>query len=85
MNKYLFILSRTENFDPEQLPAHYEYMNRLKKENRLVMYGPFSDATGGASLILAGSLEEAKRIGQLDPLVKNGSSTVIIKEWMAKS
>ena len=49
------------------------------------MYGPFSDATGGASLISAGSMEEAKRIGQLDPLVKNGAFTVVIKEWMAKS
>lgn len=84
MNKYLFITARTENFDPEQIPAHYEYINRFKKENRLVMYGPFSDATGGAFIIRAGSLEEAKRIGQLDPLVKSGSSTIIVKEWMTK-
>jgi uncharacterized protein len=59
-------------------------MNRLKKENRLIMYGPFSDATGGAFIIRAGTMEEAKRIGQSDPLVKNGSSKVVIKEWMTK-
>lgn len=84
MNKYLFITTRTENFDPEQIPAHYEYLNRLKKDNRLEMYGPFSDASGGAYLIRAGSLEEAKRIGHQDPIIKTGSSTIVVKEWMTK-
>ncbi|MEW8987078.1 hypothetical protein HHO41_15040 [Bacillus sp. DNRA2] len=84
MNKYLFITTRTEKFDPEQIPAHYEYLNRLKKENKLEMYGPFSDATGGAYIIRAGSFTEAQRIGQLDPLIKSGSSTIVVKEWMTK-
>lgn len=84
LNKYLFITTRTEKFDPEQIPAHYEYLNRLKKENKLEMYGPFSDATGGAYIIRAGSFTEAQRIGQLDPLIKSGSSTIVVKEWMTK-
>lgn len=48
------------------------------------MYGPFSDASGGAYLIRAGSLEEAKRIGHADPIIKTGSSTIVVKEWMTK-
>jgi uncharacterized protein len=84
LNKYLFITTRTEKFDPEQIPAHYEYLNRLKKENKLESYGPFSDATGDAYIIRAGSFAEAQRIGQLDPIIKTGCSTVIVKEWMAK-
>jgi uncharacterized protein YciI len=84
LNKYLFITTRTENFNPEHIPAHYEYLSRLKKENKLEMYGPFSDASGGAYIVRARSFEEAKRIGESDPLIKNGSSTIIVKEWMTK-
>ncbi|WP_249930768.1 YciI family protein, partial [Paenibacillus polymyxa] len=42
------------------------------------------DGTGGAYLIKAASLEEATKIGNLDPLIQNGSSTLTIKEWLLR-
>ncbi|QWU16065.1 Uncharacterized conserved protein YciI, contains a putative active-site phosphohistidine [Paenibacillus sophorae] len=81
MNKYLLITERTECFNPEDIAGHYEYLDRLKKEGRLEMYGPFGDTTGGAYLILASSLAEAEEIGNADPLIRRGSSTVTVKEW----
>lgn len=48
------------------------------------MFGPFSDGTGGAYVIEAGSLEEAKEIGHADPLVTSRSSELTIKEWKLK-
>jgi len=59
-------------------------LENLKKNNRLELYGPFSDSTGGAYLIKAESLEEAVLIGNSDPLIKSSSSTVIVKEWLTK-
>lgn len=56
----------------------------LQAEKRLKMFGPFSDATGGAYVIEAGSLEEAAEIGHADPLVASGSSELTIKEWKLK-
>lgn len=56
-------------------------MDRLQVEKCLKIFGPFSDATGGAYVIEAGSLEEAGEIGYTDPLVANGSSELTIKEW----
>ncbi|MCY9341011.1 hypothetical protein MOF28_22125 [Bacillus haynesii] len=51
MKKYLLITTRTENFKDEYVPAHYQFLDRLKSVNRLEMFGPFSDASGGAYLI----------------------------------
>ncbi|AKG36722.1 hypothetical protein VK70_21210 [Paenibacillus durus ATCC 35681] len=79
--KYLLITARTEHFNPEDIAGHYEHLDRLKKEGCLEMYGPFSDATGGAYLISASSLAEAEEIGNADPLIRRGSSTVTVKEW----
>ncbi|AHV99541.1 hypothetical protein [Paenibacillus sabinae] len=50
MNRYLIITERTERFNPDDIQGHYEHLDQLKKENRLEMYGPFSDSSGGAYL-----------------------------------
>lgn len=84
MNRYLIITNRTPNFNSNDIPGHYEHLEHLKRNGRLELYGPFSDSTGGAYLIQAESLEEAVLIGNSDPLIKSGSSTVTIKEWLTK-
>ncbi|SPT93081.1 ycii-related domain superfamily [Bacillus tequilensis] len=49
-----------------------------------LMFGPFSDATGGTYVTEAGSQKEAAKLGHADPLVVRGSSELIIKEWKLK-
>jgi uncharacterized protein YciI len=41
-------------------------------------------SSGGAYVIKASSLEEATTIGHADPMIKEGSSTLTIKEWLVK-
>lgn len=84
MNRYLLITTRTPQFNPDDIPGHYAHLEMLKHQGQLELYGPFSDSTGGAYLIRASSLEEASAIGLADPLVKSGSSTVTVKEWLPK-
>lgn len=84
MNTYLMLTTRTDQFNQKHAAGHYEFLDRLHSEKRLKMFGPFSDATGGAYVIKAGSLEEAREIGQADPLVFSGSSELTIKEWKLK-
>ncbi|ASB88173.1 YciI family protein [Bacillus sonorensis] len=84
MTRYLLMTTRTENFDNTYVPAHYDYLNRLKEENRLEMYGPFGDGSGGAYLIQADSFEEAQKIGHSDPLIESGASILVVKEWLTK-
>ncbi|MDP4086159.1 MAG: YciI family protein [Bacillota bacterium] len=84
MKHYLLVTMRTSSFNKMFIQPHYEYLNKLKESNQLEAYGPFSDGKGGAYLIKSNSLEEAIEIGQSDPLVKSGSSTVMVKEWHLK-
>ncbi|MBL4968125.1 YciI family protein [Bacillus halotolerans] len=84
MNTYLMLTTRTDQINQKHAAGHYEFLDRLHAEKRLKMFGPFSDATGGAYVIKAGSLEEAREIGPADPLVFSGSSALTIKEWKLK-
>lgn len=60
MNTYLMLTTRTDQFKQKHVAGHYEFSDRLQAEKRLKLFGPFSDATGGAYVIEAGSLEEAE-------------------------
>ncbi|MEC0544705.1 YciI family protein [Bacillus inaquosorum] len=84
MNTYLMLTTRTDHFNQEHVAGHYEFLDRLQAEKRLKMFGPFSDATGGAYVIVADSMKEAAEIGHADPLVASGSSELTIKEWELK-
>jgi uncharacterized protein YciI len=81
---FLLMTTRTNKFDSNDIQGHYDHLEKLKKEELLEMYGPFSDTTGGAYLIKAASLDEAIKIGNSDPLIQNGSSTLTIKEWLLR-
>ncbi|WP_462411564.1 YciI family protein [Neobacillus sp. Marseille-QA0830] len=84
MKKYLVITNRTEKFNTEYIQPHYDFLNQLKANHQLEMYGPFSDETGGAYIMTEQSLEQATKLASLDPLVLSGSSSIIIKEWLVK-
>lgn len=64
--------------------AHYEFLDRLKAENILEQYGPFTDKSGGAYLINAHSHIEAQKIAFSDPLYINDCSEFKIYEWDTK-
>ncbi|AYV74481.1 YciI family protein [Bacillus sp. PK3-056] len=85
MKLYLLTTTRTPEFNNEFVQPHYDFLNNLKEKKQLETFGPFSDGSGGAYLIKCDSLEEATKIGYSDPLIKSGSSSVVIKEWMVKN
>jgi len=62
-------------------PAHLEYVNRLYKENKVLMAGPFTDGKGGMVIYRADSFEEAKRFAEADPVVAEGARTLELREW----
>ncbi len=49
MNTYLMLTTRTDQFKQKHVAGHYEFLDRLQAEKRLKLFGPFSDATGGAT------------------------------------
>lgn len=84
MFKYLITTFRTPQFDPSVIPAHYAFLDGLRECGQLELAGPFTDKSGGAYLIRAANLEEAKTIAFSDPVHTSNSSIVTVYEWSAK-
>lgn len=82
--KYLVLTFRTERFRTDVLDAHYAFLDRLRQAGRLEIAGPFTDRSGGAYLLHADNLEEAKALAFADPVHVEGCSALTVYEWNAK-
>lgn len=83
MNRYLVLVMRNPTFDPALGPAHKAFLEELRAQGQLELSGPFTDASGGAYLMRADSLERAQATALRDPLHLYGVSTVTVHEWHA--
>ena len=81
--RYLILTRRTAAFDPAVIAPHYAHLDALRDGGRLELAGPFSDRSGGAYLVRAGTLAEAEEIAFADPVHTSGSSDVTVHEWNA--
>lgn len=84
MLRYLIMTFRTPEFDPSVIDPHYAFLDELRGSGRLELAGPFTDKSGGAYMIRAANLEEAKAIAFSDPVHTSKSSVVTVYEWDAK-
>ncbi|WP_323765347.1 YciI family protein [Marinovum sp.] len=70
------------------LPDHLAYQAQLEAEGRLALAGPMSDESGtlmeGMGLIVyrAGSLEDARRLAEDDPMHKVGARRFTLRKWL---
>ena len=82
--KYLVLTIRKPEFNADFVPAHYTFLDGLRADGSLEQAGPFTDRSGGAYVIAAQNLDEARRIAERDPLHISNSSTVTVHEWNAR-
>ena len=88
MNKTFLVLYKPgkgwlsgEPISKQPLQAHLNYMLELHDKGQLLMGGPFSDGTGGAVILLVGSLAEAEALIDKDPAIVQGVFAPKIYEW----
>ena len=74
---------RGPDFDPDAIPAHYQFLQSLRDRGVLEQAGPFTDRSGGAYVLAAGSFEEARSLAEQDPLHLRNCSIVTVREWDA--
>ena len=84
MYRYLVMTLRTPQFQPSVVDAHYAFLDRLREQGKLELAGPFTDKSGGAYLIRAADLDEARALAFSDPVHLTASSVVTVYEWNAK-
>ena len=81
MKRYLVLTLRRPQFDPALIAPHYAHLDRLRVAGALELFGPFGDRSGGAYVLRAGSLEQAREMAFADPLHTSGASEVSVREW----
>ena len=67
--------------DAEILDVHKKYLQDLIDEGKIYAKGPFTDHSGGLVIYKAESYEEALKMAENDPAVKEKSRTMVLKEW----
>ena len=83
MKRYLILTLRTPQFDPSVIAPHYAHLDRLRERGQLELSGPFTDRSGGAYVVRASDLDEARAIAFSDPVHTSGASQVTVYEWNA--
>ena len=81
--RYLVTTIRTPQFQSSVVEVHKAFLEELRQRGHLELSGPFTDKTGGAYLIRAANLEEAKALAFSDPVHTTKSSIVTVYEWDA--
>ena len=84
MYKYLVTALRTPEFQQSVIPEHNEFLDQLRQLGKLELSGPFTDKSGGAYVIRAIDLADARAVAFSDPLHTTHSSTLTVYEWQAK-
>ena len=81
--RYVYLMSHRPGgkITPDLIQAHIAHLRRLDEGGRLVMCGPFKDYKGGMVVVKADSLEDARRIAESDPFIKDGFETYELRTW----
>ncbi|MCF7222812.1 YciI family protein [Marilutibacter chinensis] len=78
---FLVLAMRTADFDPAVIGPHRDFLDRLRGQGRLQLAGGFGDGSGGAYVLRACDLEEARALAGSDPLHVSGASRLTVFEW----
>ena len=96
MRKYVLALLKTGPKDAEiqgdarkaLFKGHFDNMNRLAKEGKLAVAGPFNDPDKkyrGLFILAVATVEEAKLLAETDPTVKAGVLIVEYVPWFGSA
>jgi len=91
MRQYVLVILKT---GPTRMPdgdarkamfaGHFANIQRLAKEGKLALAGPFSDDAGGwrgLFVFAVADVEEAKRLTATDPVIVNGEMVAEYHRW----
>lgn len=81
LKHYLVMAMRQPDFDEAVFEPHMAYIGQLRAQGRLDMSGGFSDGSGGAYLLRAQDMAQARALAEADPLHLTGASRLTVFEW----
>ena len=85
MKRYLVMAMRKPGFDAAVVAPHLAFLADLRAQGLIELSGGFADQSGGAYVLLAGNLDDARALADIDPLHTAGASHLSVYEWKAVS
>ena len=82
MNRYLILLMRRPHPDPAVLPLHRAYLEGLRGQGQVELYGGFGDKSGGDYVLRASDMAQATAIAHNDPAHISGGWDITVHEWL---
>lgn len=77
----VFLSMKDEEKSKTYRPQHVEFLERMRKEKKVLMNGRFTDGSGGLVIYRARDLDEAITYLKEDPFVQLGARDWEIHEW----
>lgn len=68
---YIYIMHDQKPLNEPIILEHVKHLKQLRSEGKLVLCGPFSDHPGGMVVLQASSKEEALKIANQDPFIRD--------------
>jgi uncharacterized protein YciI len=80
---YLFLATGVPGKTPpaDVFTEHGAHLATLDQQGKLALAGPFLDRFGGAIVLRAANLDEARRIVEDDPMVRGGFEAYELVPW----
>lgn len=80
---YVTILEMVDKEEDDKiLDEHIGFLNQKLEEGTLIAKGPFTDHSGGLMIYKADSIEDARKLIETDPAVRDNTRKIgLLKEW----
>jgi len=84
VNTYVINLDKIPNLEAtkEIIGCHIAHLRKLDQEGCLILAGPFTDYPAGMVIIRAADKEQATKIAESDPFVKEGVRSYNVRTWL---
>lgn len=76
-----FLTMKDKEKSKKYRPDHLEYLEKMRKKKRVLLYGRLVDGAGGLIIYQGNSLEEVTEWVKQDPYVEKGARGCNVHEW----
>ena len=80
-----FLTMKDEEKSEKYRQAHIDYLEELRKEKKVFMYGRLADGAGGLIIYQGDHIEEVTEWVKGDPYIEKGARGFKVHEWDMKT
>jgi len=80
--RYALMYTKLKDFNQKIIEEHVAHIRSLDDRGILEICGPFLDYKGGMVVVRAADIDEARKIAESDPFVRDGYESYEVRTWL---